>query len=201
MLEFKNVVMAEGMSPLSFVVRTGEILAVKGAEGSGKTMLVNVVLGRLPVYKGYVTIDGELVTAGSAPYFRKMMGYVPQNVDFPLKKVSDIVNAMIEISASRGRACTRKDVVDEMSALGVAEAFLDVDTDTADKVMLKIALMAVCSAIGGRILVVDSPTDIVDVRISAALKTMAEKGWVVLVTERDDYIEYDKKVDLYSPHF
>lgn len=185
------------MPQLSFVVRSGEILAVKGAEGSGKTTFVNVVLGRLPVAKGYVTIDGELVTAGSAPYFRKMVGYVPQNVDFPLKKVSDIVNAMIEISESRGKECTRKNVVDEMSALGVEESFLDSDTQTAEKVSLRLVLMAICAAMGGRLLVVDSPVDEADARMSAALRTMAQKGWVVVVTERGDYVGCDKIVELY----
>lgn len=197
MLEFKNVVISDGKPQLSFVVRSGEILAVKGANGSGKTMLVNVVLGRLPVSKGYVTIDGELVTAGSAPYFRKMVGYVPQDVDFPLKKVSDIVNAMIEISESRGKACTRKNVVDEMTALGVDESFLDSDTLTADKVLLRIALMAICAAIGGRLLVVDSPVDEADARMSAALRIMAQKGWVVVVTESGDYVDCDKKIELF----
>ena len=70
--------------PLSFVVKPGEILAVRGGKGSGKTTLVNVVLGRWPVKKGYVTIDGEQVTVGSAPYFRRGIGYVPQDIDFPL---------------------------------------------------------------------------------------------------------------------
>ena len=197
MLEFKNVVISGGRQPLSFVARPGEILAVIGAGGSGKTMLVNAVLGRQPVSKGYVTIDGEPVTAGSAPYFRKMVGYVPQNVDFPLKKVSDIVNAMIEISESRGKACTRKNVADEMAALGVDEFFLDSDTSAADKVLLRVVLMAVCAAMGGRLLVVDSPVDEADARMSAALRTMALKGWAVVVTERGDYVGCDKKVELY----
>lgn len=63
MLEFKNVGMwCVTDDPLSFVVKPGEILAVRGGKGSGKTTLVNVVLGRWPVKKGYVTIDGEQVT-------------------------------------------------------------------------------------------------------------------------------------------
>ena len=54
MLEFKNVGMwCVTDDPLSFVVKPGEILAVRGGKGSGKTTLVNVVLGRWPVKDVY----------------------------------------------------------------------------------------------------------------------------------------------------
>lgn len=197
MLEFKNVGMwSDTDNLLSFVVKPGEILAVRGGKGSGKSTLVNVVLGRWPVKTGYVTIDGEQVTVGSAPYFRRGIGYVPHNVDFPLQTVGDLVSAMIEISASRGKACVRQNVVGEMATLDIGEGFLDTNMAEANRVVLKLTMVAMCAALGGGLLVVDEPVDERDERFSKALRMMADRGWAVVVTEKGDFLDCDRVVDL-----
>lgn len=196
MLEFKNVEIAVDYNPLSFVVMPGEILAVIDGEDDGKCPLVDVALGRRPAAKGYVTIEGEQVTVGSAPYFRKNIGYVPNDVDFPFRKVGDLVSAMIEISASRGKECTKAMVNGEMVNLGLSETLLEHDTKTIDRVELRLILVAICAAMGGRLLVVDNPVDCADERFSKVLAIMAQKGWAVVVTERGDYLMCDKKVVL-----
>lgn len=196
MLEFKNVEIAVDYNPLSFVVMPGEVLAVIDSENDGKCSLVDVALGRRPATKGYVTIEGELVTVGSAPYFRKNIGYVPNDVDFPLHKVGDLVSAMIEISTSRGKECTKAMVNSEMAILGLNKALLEHDVKTMNRVELRLILVAICAAMGGRLLVVDNPVDCVDERFSKVLAIMAQKGWAVVVTERGDYLKCDKKVVL-----
>ena len=50
------------------------------SEGGGKTTLLRTLLGLAPVAAGFVCIDGELLTPLSAPYFRRMMSYVPQRL-------------------------------------------------------------------------------------------------------------------------
>jgi zinc/manganese transport system ATP-binding protein len=58
---------------LTAEVAGGEFLAVLGANGSGKTSLLNVLLGLRPLTSGTATIDGRPVTKGSG-----RIGYVPQ---------------------------------------------------------------------------------------------------------------------------
>lgn len=196
MLEFKNVDIDGRLQHLSFVVRAGEILAIKGGRATGKTTIANVILGRQPVRSGYVTIDGELVTVGAAPYFRKNIGYVPYDIDFPLQKFGDLVSAMTEISEARGRKCTRQNVIDEMNSFGIAAGYMDTDIRTADKSEMRLAMVAICAAMGGCLLVADSHVSMADERFSKALRLMAQRGWAVVVTENDNYIDCDKKIDL-----
>ena len=80
MLEFKNVQLEAVSRELSFVARLGEVTAIRGDRGSGKTSVVNAILGRTPVSSGFVTIDGELVNIGFAPLFRQMVSYVLEDV-------------------------------------------------------------------------------------------------------------------------
>jgi zinc/manganese transport system ATP-binding protein len=59
---------------LDLTVRAGEFVAVLGPNGTGKTSLLKVLLGQLPLSAGTATIAGRRVEAGS-----ERIGYVPQH--------------------------------------------------------------------------------------------------------------------------
>ncbi len=59
---------------LDLTVRAGEFIAVLGPNGTGKTSLLKVLLGQLPLTAGTVTVGGQPVTEGS-----DLIGYVPQH--------------------------------------------------------------------------------------------------------------------------
>ena len=56
---------------------------IQGTQGAGKTTLLRAVMGFIPIDGGHISIDGELLTPQSAPYFRKQMAYVPQHLSLP----------------------------------------------------------------------------------------------------------------------
>ena len=59
---------------LDLTVRSGEFIAVLGPNGTGKTSLLKVLLGQLPLTAGTVTVCGQPVEKGS-----RRIGYVPQH--------------------------------------------------------------------------------------------------------------------------
>ena len=85
MLEVKDATIAVSgkvlVKNLSFIADDGKITCITGPEGSGKTTFLRTLMGFLPVTDGFVSVDGELLTVQSAPAFRKMMCYLPQNID------------------------------------------------------------------------------------------------------------------------
>jgi zinc/manganese transport system ATP-binding protein len=58
---------------LDLEVHSGELIAVLGANGSGKSSLLKVVLGQLPLWSGSATFLGTPVRRGD-----RRIGYVPQ---------------------------------------------------------------------------------------------------------------------------
>lgn len=84
MLEFKDATIAIGEKTLaeglSFIARDGEMTCLTGSEGSGKTTLIRTLMGFLPVKKGFVSVDGELLTIYSSYAFRTLMTYLPQRM-------------------------------------------------------------------------------------------------------------------------
>ena len=84
MLEVKDATISVSgkilVKNLSFIANDGKITCITGSEGSGKTTFLRTLMGFLPITEGFVSVDGELLTVQSAPAFRKMMCYIPQNI-------------------------------------------------------------------------------------------------------------------------
>ena len=64
---------------LNLTVEDGEFVAIVGSNGSGKTSLLNLICGSIPVDSGSITINGENIT-GQKEYRRmSKIGRVFQN--------------------------------------------------------------------------------------------------------------------------
>jgi len=66
----------EVLKDLSLNIQKGEIIAVIGPNGSGKTTFIRAILGLIP-YQGMIQIDGQPVKASLTK-----IGYVPQAFSF-----------------------------------------------------------------------------------------------------------------------
>lgn len=69
------------VSDVSVAIRPGEIFALMGKNGMGKTTLLKTILGFLPVTKGSVEVDGIAIT-GKRPseLIASGVGYAPQEL-------------------------------------------------------------------------------------------------------------------------
>ena len=96
------------ISRLSVSVHEGEIVAVVGSSGSGKSLLAHAILGMLPYNAkvgGQMYFDGELLTAEKMKELRgNKIAFVPQSTTYldPLRKVGE------QVSQSRKNAARRQ---------------------------------------------------------------------------------------------
>lgn len=111
-------------SGLDLAVSAGEFIAVLGPNGSGKTSLLKVLLGQLPLQSGTAAIMGSPVRMGN-----RDLGYIPQQKTFdpgvPLRG-TDLVGLGVDGHrwglGLRGRARRRELVASAIAAVG-AEKF------------------------------------------------------------------------------
>lgn len=84
-IEFENVWLAYNndewvLKDVSFKIKPGEKIALVGHTGSGKTSIVNLLLGMYPYQKGHIRIDGKELSSYSLKDIRANVGIVQQDV-------------------------------------------------------------------------------------------------------------------------
>lgn len=113
-IEFRNVSFAYGARPIlknvSLSVAEGELVAIMGGSGSGKTTILRLLSGQVRPTSGSVWVGGQEVSALSSKALlrlRRQMGMLFQfgalftdltvfdNVAFPLRENTDLPESMI----------------------------------------------------------------------------------------------------------
>ena len=85
-LEFQNVSFSYpdtglvGMDNISFQINPGESLGVIGSTGSGKSTIANSILRLFDIKSGKILVDGVNIKNLDISFYRKQIGYVPQDV-------------------------------------------------------------------------------------------------------------------------
>lgn len=189
----------EVVRDLTLSVHAGEILAVVGASGAGKTVLADCIMGRFASNEevaGEIWFDGELMdAAGLARRRGRGISLVPQSVTHldPLMRVGEQVRGAARGSTRSERAADARRRVRRQRALfegyGLAPEVEDLfphqlSGGMARRVLLMCALMD-----DPRLIVADEPTPGLDldlaVRALTDLRRFADGGGGVLLITHD----------------
>ena len=76
---------------VDLTIPRGTVHGLVGGTGSGKTTLVDLILGLLVPQKGALLVDGEEVAGPRVPGWRRHVGYVPQEIFLTDESVSSNV--------------------------------------------------------------------------------------------------------------
>lgn len=88
MLEIKDLEVSYGViraiKGVSFEVNEGEVIALVGANGAGKTTILHTISGLIPIDKGSVSFNGQKLNKVPAHKIVEMgIAQVPEPPDFP----------------------------------------------------------------------------------------------------------------------
>ena len=85
-LEFQNVsfnypdTKLVGMDNISFKINPGESIGIIGSTGSGKSTIANSILRLFDIESGKILVDDVNIKNLDISFFRKQIGYIPQDV-------------------------------------------------------------------------------------------------------------------------
>ena len=68
------------LNEINFVIPAKSTVGIIGATGSGKTTIVDLILGLLEIQKGTLEVDGNLITKENIRSWQRTIGYVPQHI-------------------------------------------------------------------------------------------------------------------------
>ncbi len=115
---------------MSFEIKFGEIVALCGRSGAGKSTVANLLMGFLNPTSGSISVDGSVLTGKDLHAWRRVIGYVPQD---PL-----VLNASVRENLSRFHPnVTEEEMIDALKraqAWGFVEKLNDgLDTLLGDQ--------------------------------------------------------------------
>ena len=191
MLKVRDLVVRYGgivaLEGLSADVGVGETVILLGANGAGKSSLINAVIGIVPATSGTIELDGQSI--GDRPAASRAdcgIGYSPEGRRiFPTMSVRDNVLA----GATRLGRTAQKRAYDKLAVLFplLAERAYDMAGVLSGGQQQMVAIARAMSA-APRLLLLDEPflglAPVWIQQISAAIRQFSQEGTTILMTEQ-----------------
>ncbi len=206
MFELRGVAVGYGGVPVlqnvSFTARAGQITALVGANGCGKTTLLKAVARQLPTLRGTICLHGRDLAAYNRKEFARAAAFMPQVRNIPEITVQGLVSHGRFPYLGLSRQMTARDraaVQQAMDQTGVAcwagRDLRELSGGERQRVYLAMAL-----AQGGDAILLDEPTTYLDVaaqfELLELLRRLAGQGKAVVLVLHDlaQALQYSDRV-------
>jgi branched-chain amino acid transport system ATP-binding protein len=109
LLEVRSITAGYGSTPIlrgiDLAIQPGEIVAVIGRNGVGKTTMMKSLIGQLPIWEGSIKLNGrEISPLPAERRAQSGIGYIPQGREvFPRMTVEENLSIGEMIKGTRGR--------------------------------------------------------------------------------------------------
>jgi molybdate transport system ATP-binding protein len=150
-------------------------LVLIGPNGAGKSSLLSLVLGVLPIERGYVAIGNDVLLDTAAnvdvPIERRRLGYLPQDYAlFPHLSVRQNVEfALASANPGQPRSARARRVAELLAELGI-EPYADRGTGTLSGGEKQRVALARALSVAPRALLLDEPLAALDVHARSEVR-------------------------------
>lgn len=184
-IEFHRVTKRHGtltrLEALDLQVREGEVLALLGHNGAGKTTSMKLILGLIAPSEGHLSVLGGEPDGPHAERLRRQLGYLPENVSF----YEQLSGREVLTYFARLKRAGRGQVDALLERVGLAEA-AGRRVKTYSKGMRQRLGLAQALLGEPRLLLLDEPTTGLDPAATRdfydAVKTLRDNGCTVLLS-------------------
>ncbi len=177
---------------VSFALQGGEVLAILGPNGGGKTTLFKTVLRLLEPHGGRIAVDGEPIEGCPRRRLARIFGYVPQAqlglFPFTVREMV-LMGRTAHLGAfAAPSARDRAVAADALQTLGLSE-LAERPYTLVSGGERQLTLIARALAQEPTILVMDEPTASLDfgnhVRVLAQTRALAVRGMAIILSTHD----------------
>lgn len=187
-LRLGGLTLAEG---LNLKLQPGQLHAIIGPNGTGKTSLLRALFGELPLAKGQIRLAGRAMMPRALAHWRQAIGYMPQNtqLDLDLSALEVVVLGRLQRLSMRLSDDDLQAALAALQALDIAH-LADRPMHTLSGGQRQMVLFAQVLLRQPRLMLLDEPVSALDLKhqmqLMEHLKTQTvDQGWISLAVLHD----------------
>ncbi|MBR5847866.1 MAG: ATP-binding cassette domain-containing protein [Bacteroidaceae bacterium] len=173
----------------SMQLRRGEMVAITGASGSGKSSLLRALMGFVPLTSGEIIFDGAQMHKGQMEKLRRQTAFLPQDLSFPCEWVSEVLETPFLFKNNKSATATKAMWQDSFQRLGLDEKIMDKRLNEISGGQRQRMLFAVIAMLDKELILLDEPTSALDsgsaMLVTEFIKEMCESGKSILAVTHD----------------
>lgn len=165
-ISFENISIGYNGKPLleglSFDIASGDKLVLKGESGSGKTSLLNAMIGFVRPTSGRMLIRNEESNQNSIRGLRRQIAWLPQQINFSDYNVKEFLELPFTFSANKSIRPDREKIMKLFAFLGLKPELIESTMqEVSGGEKQRIALVS-CLLLERQILLFDEPVSALD---------------------------------------
>lgn len=188
LLDVRNLTIAYNnhvvVRDFSMQLRRGELVAITGASGSGKSSILRALMGFVPNSSGEVFLDGVQICNGQMAEIRRRTAFLPQDLSFPCEWISEVLETPFFFRNNKNVTVTTKMWLDAFERLGLDNGIITKRLNEISGGQRQRMLFAVIAMLDKDIILLDEPTSALDgesvTLVINFIKDMCKAGKTVL---------------------
>ncbi len=150
------------ISSCSFELNEGDILAIKGESGTGKTTLFRLIHGFEQPESGQIFYNGEELTYSVIKKLRSESAWLPQDLNLGKGPVEEVLSFPFQFSANKTAAPEIDKLAATFEKLGLDPVLLHKDFADLSTGQRQRAGVALCHLLDKPLMMLDEPTSALD---------------------------------------
>lgn len=166
-----------------------ELVGISGKSGCGKSSLLRAMLGFVPLSEGSIRIDGLTLEPSTIAEIRKKIAYLPQDLNFPVESVRDMVRLPFELHANRQLRFSEEELFDLWARLNLDRKLYDRKVHKISGGQRQRILLSVMAMLHKPLCLIDEPASALDSdsseKVLELLYRLREDGSTLVVVSHD----------------
>lgn len=176
---------------LDLSVEAGQMVGLTGESGCGKTSLLRVVLGFVPLTAGTVEVCGLPLDVHHVHDIRRAVAYVPQELQPPAATGRDLIRLTHDLEHNRPKSSSLREPLEKcLASLSLSPELLEQDASKLSGGQRQRLLLASALVLQKPLFLLDEPTSALDEESTqrvalALLRACHEEDHAALIVSHD----------------